>query len=103
MIFIVYYMTVEFCSMKGDEGQQFIYGGDRQAEDIVHFALRVANPAIRLINDHEDIKRLKKDGTIFFAFIGDASGKLWVSEILVFLYFMFCMSTVVYQLFDSKS
>lgn len=81
-IFNAKYLILMFsCSIKGDEGQQFVYGGDRQAEDIVHFASRVVNPTIRLMNDHKDLRRLRKDETIFFAFIGDAEGELWVCEI----------------------
>lgn len=71
------------CSVKGEEGQQFIYSGDRQAEDIVHFSLRVANPPVRPIKDTNHLKRLKKETGIFFAYIGDANGGLWVCHIII--------------------
>lgn len=72
-----------FFSIKGDEAQ-FIYNGDRQTDDIVHFALRVANPPVRQLEDDDLFNRLRKDGVIFFTYLGEPQGALWVSFVILY-------------------
>lgn len=67
-------------SIKGEEAQ-FTYNGDRATEEIVHFALRVAHPPVRKFKNGDLIDRLKKDKIIFFSYLGESKGELWVSYI----------------------
>lgn len=80
-LFILYLRSIRIYfshSIKGDEAQ-FVYNGDRQTEEIVHFALRVANPPVRQFKDGDLINRLRKEDIIFFSYLGEATGELWVS------------------------
>lgn len=78
LIHTVLKLNISF-SIKGEEAQ-YIYNGDRLTEEIVHFALRVAHPPVRKFRKDDGLlNQLKRDKIIFFSYLGEPTGELWVS------------------------
>lgn len=73
-----------------------MYSGDRITKEIVHFALRVSNPPIRKFKDDDLINTLRKEDVIFFTYLGEPDGLLWVS-----IYILFIKCTLIFYLFFS--
>lgn len=64
-------------SLKGDE-KDFVFRGDRTKEEIVHFALRANGPPVQQITRHESLDSLKGMKRIFFVYVGEFTGPIWV-------------------------
>jgi thioredoxin domain-containing protein 10 len=58
---------------------QYTFKGDRTKEDIVNFALRVSGPPVKQITRAESLENLKASNPLFFVYVGDNAGLLWVS------------------------
>lgn len=63
-------------SLKDD--QEYTYHGDRTREEIVKFALRLSGPPVQEITKPESFNTIKKDRDLYFLYVGDRSGVLWV-------------------------
>lgn len=63
-------------SLKGE--QEFIYNGDRTRDEIVKFALRVSGPPVQGITKTQSFDTIKKEHDIYFLYVGERSGPLWV-------------------------
>lgn len=66
-----------FYSLKGD--QKYVYEGDRTREEIVKFALRLSGPPVQEITKTLSFDTIKKDRDLYFLYVGDRSGVLWVN------------------------
>lgn len=58
---------------------QYTFKGDRTKEEIVNFALRVSGPPVKQITRAESLENLKASNQLFFVYVGDHAGLLWVS------------------------
>lgn len=67
-----------FYSLKGD--QKYVYEGDRTREEIVKFALRLSGPPVQEITKTQSFDTLKKEHDLYFLYVGDRSGALWVNS-----------------------
>lgn len=67
------------CSIKGDE--QFVYNGDRTRDEIVKFATRLSGPPVQEVTRTISFDSLKKDRDLYFLYVGERSGPLWVRVI----------------------
>jgi thioredoxin domain-containing protein 10 len=65
-------------SLKDD--QEYIYHGDRTRDEIVKFALRLSGPPVQEITKPESFNTIKKDRNLYFLYVGDRSGFLWVNK-----------------------
>jgi hypothetical protein len=65
---------------------QYTFSGDRTKEEIVNFALRLSGPPVRQITRAESLENLKTSSPLFFVYVGDNAGPLWVS-----IYITFCV------------
>jgi len=63
---------------------QYTFNGDRTKEEIVNFALRLSGPPVRQITRAESLDNLKASNPLFFVYIGDNAGPLWVSRYIKF-------------------
>ncbi|CAK1556308.1 unnamed protein product [Leptosia nina] len=54
-----------------------VYNGERIKEDMVNFALRMAQPPIQKVSYADSIDNLKDQHDIFFGYIGEHQGTLW--------------------------
>jgi thioredoxin domain-containing protein 10 len=59
---------------------QYTFKGDRTKEEIVNFALRVSGPPVQQITRSESLENLKASNPLFFVYVGDHEGSLWVSR-----------------------
>lgn len=62
--------------MKGD--QEFVYNGDRTRDEIVKFATRLSGPPVQEVTRTASFNTLKKDRDLYFLYVGERSGMLWV-------------------------
>jgi thioredoxin domain-containing protein 10 len=58
---------------------QYTFKGDRTKEEIMNFALRVSGPPVQQITRSESLENLKTSNPLFFVYVGDHAGLLWVS------------------------
>jgi len=66
-----------FYSVK--DGVEYVFKGDRTKEELLDFAIRLSGPPVQQITRIESIAHVKATNLIFFLYIGDYKGKLWVS------------------------
>ena len=78
MVFLCNNLILQF-SFKGD--QQFVYNGDRTRDEIVQFALRLSGPPVQEVTKTASFNTLKKDRELYFLYVGERSGALWVRNI----------------------
>lgn len=57
----------------------FTYNGDRNKEDIINFALRMAGPPVQQVTRPESLLNLKGMNQLFFMYVGEQEGLLWNS------------------------
>ncbi|VVD03161.1 unnamed protein product [Leptidea sinapis] len=67
------YPTIIF--IKGSN--MHIYNGERVKEDMVNYAMRMAQPPIQKVSYADSIGNLKEIHEIFFGYIGEHNGILW--------------------------
>ncbi|XP_044767104.1 protein disulfide-isomerase TMX3 [Coccinella septempunctata] len=67
--------TIKFITSDND----FTYHGDRNKEDIINFALRMAGPPVQQVTRPESLANLKGMNQLFFMYVGDQEGPLWDS------------------------
>lgn len=67
-----------FYSLKGD--QKYVYEGDRTRDEIVKFALRLSGPPVQEITKTQSFDTIKKERDLYFLYVGDKSGVLWVNS-----------------------
>ncbi|XP_050675215.1 protein disulfide-isomerase TMX3-like isoform X2 [Leptidea sinapis] len=67
------YPTIMF--IKGSN--MHIYNGERVKEDMVNYAMRMAQPPIQKVSYADSIGNLKEIHEIFFGYIGEHHGILW--------------------------
>lgn len=67
------YPTIMF--IRGNN--EYSYNGERSKEELVHFALRMAGPAVQQVTRVESFEILKANNPIFFIYVGKQSGTLW--------------------------
>jgi len=65
-------------SLKDDH--EYTYHGDRTRDEIVKFALRLSGPPVQEITRSESFDIIKKDRNLYFLYVGDRSGLLWVNK-----------------------
>lgn len=63
-------------SLKGE--QEFMYYGDRTRDEIVKFALRLSGPPVQEITRTQSFDTIKRERDLYFLYVGDRSGVLWV-------------------------
>jgi hypothetical protein len=63
---------------------QYKFSGDRTKEEIVNFALRLSGPPVRQITRSESLENLKTSNPLFFIYVGDNAGPLWVRRYITF-------------------
>lgn len=73
-------MVCVFFSLKGD--QEFTYNGDRTKDEIVRFALRLSGPPVQEITRSQSFDVIKQDQDVYFLYVGEKSGYLWVRNSL---------------------
>lgn len=73
-------------SLKGE--QEFMYHGDRTRDEIVKFALRLSGPPVQEITRTQSFDTIKRDRDLYFLYVGDRSGVLWVSFLFFFTNFI---------------
>lgn len=64
-------------SLKGE--QEFKYHGDRTRDEIVKFALRLSGPPVQQITRTQSFDTIKRERDLYFLYVGDKSGILWVN------------------------
>ena len=64
-------------SLKGD--QKYVYEGDRTREEIVKFALRLSGPPVQEITKTQSFDIIKKEHDLYFLYVGNRAGILWVN------------------------
>jgi thioredoxin domain-containing protein 10 len=62
--------------------QHFVYNGDRTRDEIVKFATRLSGPPVQEITKTTSFGTLKKDKDLYFLYVGEKSGILWVRDII---------------------
>lgn len=62
-----------------------MYHGDRTRDEIVKFALRVSGPPVQEITKTQSFDTIKKERDLYFLYVGERSGSLWVKQILHFV------------------
>ncbi|KAL3284206.1 hypothetical protein HHI36_018370 [Cryptolaemus montrouzieri] len=67
--------TIKFITHDND----FTYHGDRNKEDIINFALRMAGPPVQEVTRAESLSNLKNMNQLFFMYVGEQEGPLWDS------------------------
>ncbi|KAK9892618.1 hypothetical protein WA026_020996 [Henosepilachna vigintioctopunctata] len=55
------------------------FHGDRNKDDIINFALRMAGPPVQEVLRPESLANLKNMNQLFFMYVGEQEGPLWVS------------------------
>lgn len=70
-------------SLKGD--QKYVYEGDRTRDEIVKFALRLSGPPVQEITKTQSFDTIKKERDLYFLYVGDRSGILWVNSFRNFI------------------
>lgn len=73
-------------SLKGE--QEFMYHGDRTRDEIVKFALRLSGPPVQEITRTQSFDTIKRDRDLYFLYVGDRSGVLWVSFLFLLQHFI---------------
>ncbi|KAG6444841.1 protein disulfide-isomerase TMX3 [Manduca sexta] len=56
---------------------QHEYKGERAKEDMVHYAMRMSQPAIQRVSHADSLGYLKEAHSVFFGFVGKQHGPLW--------------------------
>ncbi|XP_068618183.1 protein disulfide-isomerase TMX3 isoform X2 [Battus philenor] len=56
---------------------QHEYNGEREKDDMVNYAMRMAQPAIQKVTHADSIGYLKESHNIFFGYVGKQQGPLW--------------------------
>lgn len=64
------------CSIKGSFMHE--YTGERSMQDMVDYANRMSQPAVQRLSQADTINYLKEIHSIFFGYIGNLQGPLWV-------------------------
>lgn len=78
-------MTIQFLFRSLKDDQKYMYEGDRTREEIVKFALRLSGPAVQEITKTQSFDTIKRERDLYFLYVGDKSGVLWVSPIRNFV------------------
>lgn len=71
-------------SLKGD--QEYVYHGDRTRDEIVKFALRLSGPPVQEITKPQSFFTIKKERDLYFLYVGDRAGVLWVCFSYLYMY-----------------
>ncbi|CAH2039559.1 unnamed protein product, partial [Iphiclides podalirius] len=53
------------------------YNGEREKEEMVNYAMRMAQPAIQRVTHADSMEYLKETHNIFFGYVGKQQGPLW--------------------------
>ncbi|CAG9561276.1 unnamed protein product [Danaus chrysippus] len=53
------------------------YSGEREKEEMVNYAMRMAQPAVQVVSHTESFAYLKDSHNVFFGYIGKQQGPLW--------------------------
>ncbi|CAG4947443.1 unnamed protein product [Parnassius apollo] len=67
------YPTIMF--IKGS--YQHVYNGEREKDEMINYAMRMAQPAIQRVTHADSIGYLKETHNIFFGYVGKQQGPLW--------------------------
>lgn len=74
---VVYYIK-RLLSFK--DNKQFMFKGDRTKEELINFAIRLSGPPVQRVTRSESMDHLKATNELFFVYVGDYLGELWVRE-----------------------
>lgn len=69
-------ILILYFSIKGEYWHQ--YSGERVKEDMVNYAMRMAQPAIQRLSHADSFGYLKETHNVFFGYVGKQQGSLWV-------------------------
>lgn len=64
-------------SLKGSLKHEF--AGEQTKEELVNYALRMAGPPVSVVAKPDTVDIIKEKNPIFFTYVGQQSGPLWVS------------------------
>ncbi|XP_047534884.1 protein disulfide-isomerase TMX3-like [Vanessa atalanta] len=67
------YPTIMF--IKGEF--RHVYSGERVEDDMVNYAMRMAQPAVQKVSHADSLGYLKETHNVFFGYIGKQHGPLW--------------------------
>ncbi|CAK1586106.1 unnamed protein product [Parnassius mnemosyne] len=56
---------------------QHVYNGEREKDEMINYAMRMAQPAIQRVTHEDSIGYLKETHNIFFGYVGKQQGPLW--------------------------
>ncbi|KAG5879522.1 hypothetical protein JTB14_029888 [Gonioctena quinquepunctata] len=56
---------------------EFTFEGDKTAEEIVNFAIRMSGPPVQHVTQPDSLTNIKNMNQLFFMYVGDQEGPLW--------------------------
>lgn len=78
-------MIIQFLFYSLKDDQKYVYEGDRTRDEIVKFALRLSGPPVQEITKTQSFDTIKKERDLYFLYVGDRSGVLWVNSFCNFV------------------